>query len=198
MDLKKEQILKSKLGLILKILLIAVAIFKLADLVWDDKEKFFTGSDKENEDIAVIDSVVDKNDETKVKEVMKPLANAASIYIFGANGLDRETGRRIGAVFFNDYKLMGTPPDYVREDLLLGNLSSSANTELVCVGTVSYSYWRNSKNDTTCNLDIYFDTFNKNTGEKVKHLSKSIFKKGVGIGNDKNGARQMALQRVQP
>lgn len=205
MDLQKEQKIKSKLGLILKILLIALAVFKLSDFVWSHIESSMN-SELKNENNVVIDSTANQGDNDKevssiknatLNEESKPLANSASVYIFSVDGLDAEASRHISKVFFDDYKLMGMPSGFQKEDLLLGNLNSAANTELVCVGTVNYSCWKNSRNDTTCNVNINFDTYNKNTGEKVKHLSKSIYKNGVGRGNDKNGAKQMALQKVQ-
>jgi len=207
MDLKKEQIIKSKLGLILKLLLIALAIFKLAEYIIEDKAEPLLNSNENNIQTAIIDSVevseggieaMDDADEplAKEKEENSPIPNTASIYIFDDNGLDIQTSRLVGDLFFKDYSLKGKPKGFSKEELLLGNLNSSANTELICIGTISYSYFANSHGGTSCTISLYFDAYNKTTGERMKKRSKSINKTGVATGNNKNGAKQNALQRL--
>ncbi len=194
MDLKKEQIIKSKLGLILKVLLITLVLFKISDFALSHYSNTQSDADKQDLKPTAIDSVTGGSDGTSgTEEVTKPLANSASIYIFGTNGLDSQASRHIGSIFFNDYKLTATPGGFQKEELLTGNFNSAANTELVCVGTVNYSF-KGDDQKNTCELSLNFDTYNKVTGEKVKNLSKSMMRYGIGFSNAQ--AKQVALGKV--
>lgn len=197
MDLEKEQIIKSRLGLILKVLLITLVLFKITDFAMSHYSDTPSSNDKQE----VISTPIDSAKGTQHSKTgisypdaeAKPLANTASIYIFGENGLDSQASRHIGSIFFDDYKLTATPEGLQKEQLLSGDFHSAANTELVCVGKVSYSYKTDDQKN-TCELSLYFDTYNKVTGEKVKALSKAMVRYGIGFTNSQ--AKQVAMGKV--
>ncbi|WP_339708524.1 hypothetical protein [uncultured Kriegella sp.] len=197
MNLEKEQIIKSKLGLILKVLLITLVLFKIADFAMSHYGDTPSSNDKREVISTPIDSTkIPRHSTTGVGRLeagAKPLENTASIYIFGENGLDSQASRHVGSIFFDDYKLTATPDGLQKEKLLSGDFHSAANTELVCVGKVSYSYKTDDQKN-TCELTLYFDTYNKVTGEKIKALSKAMVRYGIGFSNSQ--AKQVAMGKV--
>ncbi|WP_396635410.1 hypothetical protein [Maribacter sp. R77961] len=207
MNLKKEQIIKSKLGLLLKLLLITLAIFKIAEFIIGNKKESRLNSKRRNEQKVTLDSTKIKEgdddgvpyvDSLSGKEKAKdnPIPNTASVYIFDDNGLDVRISRLVGDLFFKEYALKGIPKGFSKEELLLGNLETSANTELICVGKISYSYFSNSRGGTSCAVSLYFDAYNKTTGERMKSYSKSMDRTGVAVGDNKEGAKHNALKRI--
>lgn len=203
MNLKTEQLIKSKLGLVLKVLLIALALFKLVDYCSREIQGSQEVEQKKNS--IAIDatesettsghvekgSVVKRGQSTNAK----PLKNTASIYIFGPTGLDTQAERHLGSVYFDGYSIKGLPDGFEKEQLLMGNLSTSANTELVCVGTITYSYSKDEA-QVSCELSLNFDAYDKVSGDRIAALSKSIVRYGIGFSNTQ--AKQVAWQKVNP
>lgn len=197
MDLKKEQLIKSRLGLVLKVLLVALALFKLTDYVLGHYGNTPTMPDSRPTESVVVDTLTatsEISDSSTVKKA-KLIPNSAGVYIFGPSGLDRQASRHIGDTFFPEYKMMAIPSGLEREALLSGNFESAANTEWVCVGTIGYHFDDDGQKK-TCEVNVNFDTYNALTGEKLKNLSQSVLRYGIGFSNSQ--AKSVALEKVHP
>lgn len=202
MNLNQERKIKFWLATIVKVLVGVLVIFKLIPFIFGDEPKEQV---EPREEIAAKDTLVgntaDDNQEldikktTTTKTLVRPAPNTASIYIFDKGSLDSKIINHLGKSFFKGYTLKaGSTID--ENQLLVGNLSSSANTELVCVGTVNYNFYKNSQEMTTCEVNLTFETYNKTTGSKVSALSRSFSESGPGFTNAK--ALQVALQKIYP
>ncbi|WP_149274938.1 hypothetical protein [Pareuzebyella sediminis] len=197
MDLKTEQLIKSRLGLILKVLLIAVTLFKLSEYIFTYHGNTSTMPDTQPNKSAMVDTVnvTDTSQDRSIIEKGEPMPHSAGVYIFGPSGLDRQASRHIGDTFFKEYKRMAIPSDLQHEALLSGNFESAANTEWVCVGTIDY-HFDNDGQKTTCEVRLNFDTYSALTGEKVQGLSQSILRYGIGFSNSQ--AKSVALEKIHP
>ncbi|WP_350284832.1 hypothetical protein [uncultured Croceitalea sp.] len=202
MNLDKERKIKFWLTIIVKIL---VGVFVAIQLFYLIQNKFFQESIEPKGPIPIKDTLVLKpstdsqgpNTEKgqKTRTLAKPEPNTAGIYIFDKAGLDSKIIDHLSKTFFKGYSLKagGT---ITKDQLLVGNLSSSANTELVCVGTVNYNFYKNSQEMTTCEVNLTFNTYNKVTGSRVPTLSYSFSESGPGFTNAK--ALQVAMQKIHP
>ena len=211
MDLEKEQKIKIWLSVITKILLGVFLVFKITQFavnhfaenqLIDDAVETVVPKDTITEvapdfsNKALGDTDTPKSNEALVPgNKIEVLPNTASIYIFGENGLDAPLVNQLGRTFFKEYtiKVQG---GYKKEELLQGELRSATNSELVCVGTVDYSYFTNQFNMITCRVNLNFETYNRITGNKVLELSRS-FDEG-GPGGSEGDARATALQKIHP
>ncbi|MEO9511880.1 MAG: hypothetical protein ABJN84_08935 [Flavobacteriaceae bacterium] len=202
---RREQKLKYWLGLILKVLLILLALVKLLDWKpWNKIGGQTNGTEEVTEQNATVDSptrAISHKVETTTKDVQKeetkrtPIENSASIYIFSENGLDSQMVNQLGKSYFKGYA-QKSGAGFQKEQLLSGNLSSAVNTELVCVGTVSYNFFKNSMQQITCQIELNFDTYNTITGNRVTDLSESKIFSGPGDTNA--WAKSVALRKVHP
>ncbi|KPM31267.1 Hypothetical protein I595_2532 [Croceitalea dokdonensis DOKDO 023] len=199
---RRQRKLKNSLSLLLKVLLVVAVLVKLFD--WDIKE-FFSGA---AEDKTEIKTLIEEKDtltiplvkadspliEAQKSEVaVNPTPNSASIYIFNKTGLDKIVVSHVENTFFTNYKVKAGG-SVNKSRLLNGDLSSSASTEVVCVGSTDYSFYTNSQQLITCKLHLFFDTYNKNTGTKLQALSQSYSVSGVGFTDAE--ALKVALRKI--
>ena len=218
MDLGKEEKIKRWLATLAKGLLVIFLVFKISEYV----VAFFTTEDAEDSnskvetpaenlekrpgtetnyqgDSANTPAQPQKKMENGTQVVeerkMEIIPETASIYIFGENGLDAPLTNQLGRTFFRDYAIKA-PAGFKKEELLRGELRSAANSELVCVGTVAYSYFTNQFDMITCRIDLSFETYNRITGNKVLELSRSFNEGGPGDSNAM--AKAVALRKIQP
>ena len=186
--------------------LILVALAKLLDWnpnVWFSDDLPEEVIENTTEPAVILDSIVSNTNtaapakiESKRQVTLPPpSANSASIYIFGEHGLDNALGNQLAKTFFKDYSIKAQA-GFKKDELLLGNLSSAANTELVCIGAVDYSYSTNQFNMITCRVNLNFDTYNRITGNKVMNLSGAFNEGGPGYSNAE--AKTVALQKIHP
>lgn len=201
----KQRKIKNTLSLVLTILLICAALLRISGLDLNSflkkSESIQRSDDLETTEDNKATDISDSFDETKrdenISEInsVKPLPNTASIYIYNNSKLDASLRNHLGKTFFNSYVLK-VGGDANKDQLLSGNLDSSANTELVCIGTVAYIFYTNQLDMTTCEINLNFETYNKVTGAKVSKLSHSFNESGPGFTNAK--ALQKALERIHP
>ncbi len=201
MNLKTEQRVKNWLGLILKVLLIGLVLFKIVDFLTkrDQPEPV-----KEEVSPFVVDTAANAESEPEVENTKKQkkemvakesLVNAVTLYIFNGATMDRQMMNHIGKVYFKDYTIKAPSTGFHKEQLLLGNLGSSANTALICVGTVSYLFKEDGVK-TSCELSLHFDTYKKKSGEIIGELSNSMIRYGIGFSE--NQAKDNAMGKVHP
>ncbi len=201
---RRKQKLQYWLGILLKVLLIVAVLTKLLDLKPIEWIRSLKAAQPE---ASAKDSVrepgpeikLDKADttSTKIASGKQPAIekNTASIYIFDENSLDTPLANQLGRTFFKGYTIKAQG-GFKKEELLRGELRSAPNSELVCVGTVDYSYFTNQFNMITCRINLSFETYNRITGNKVLDLSRSFSEGGPGDSNAM--AKSVALQKIKP
>lgn len=198
---RRQKKLNNWLGLLLKILLIAGATVQLIRMVPDG---VFSKKQQKGE---LIDNLIENdtltngemaNDENlkgpAKKDNITVTPNSVSIYIFGNQGLETQLIQQLGKTYFYKYRIKAKS-GYNKEALLVGDLSSSASTELVSVGSAAYTYYENSLGQISCEALLEFTTYRKTTGEVVRELSRSISK--TGPGNTRSKAKEQALKRIR-
>lgn len=197
------------LGLILRVLLITVALFKIVDFMYPNTIKnMFTKTPTpiEADSSAISNSFSRRPDGTTDEFSKKDMDNpneselgTASVYIFGENGLDIQMSTMVAKSYFGDYKIK-TGSNVHENQMLTGDLSSAAPTELVCVGKVVYSYIDNGADmGITCELSLNFNTYRKASELLVEHLSESMVIPGLGFSQSQAklaAQKKMASQSI--
>lgn len=211
MNLETERKIKYWLTLSAKILVICFVAFKISQMFfgWPNVSSSTTSeipNDTVPSEPGVMDpsesadkagiNPIDKTDRASTTPINKANAitpKSASIYIFGEQGLETQLIQQLGKTYFQGYGIK-TPVGYDKAQLLAGDLSSSANTELVCVGTISYDFFENSLGGISCKALLKFTTYKKNTGEIALDFSGVIPK--TGPGSRRSQAKELALERI--
>lgn len=212
MKLETERKLKYWLGNFTKILLAVWLVFKISQFAvnWyqgkqknikveesstDSSDEKFLNASRNVSNIPTSEEnlnnrddnngVMDKNDAI--------ISDSVSVYIFDNEGLDMLLTQQLGKTYFQKYQIL-SKAGYDKDQLQSGDLGSSANTELVCVGTVAYSYYENSLGQTSCEASLEFATYKKATGEVLTELSGAISK--TGPGSTRSKAKERAIKRI--
>ena len=218
MNLNTERKVKFWLGTVSKVLIIALILFQLGPYLFGKKDKDPDNNDSisKNSEITldsikregkksnlIEQNVSFQNNQPEKKD--KPITNEAekrntniipntvSIYIFNENTLDTQIGKQLGNTYLKDYIIKTVKTNYNREKLIAGNVISFSETELICVGTITYNFKKDTTK-TTCELVVNFDTYSTKTGVKYKTLSQSISRYGIGFSIEQ--ARQNAIKKI--
>ena len=209
MKLETERKLKYWLGNLTKILLAVWLIFKITQFAvnWY-RGKQNTKAETSSSDEKRINTLEDTSNTTKSEENLNDrddnkavtgkknaiISNSASIYIFNDQHLETQWVQQLGKTYFQEYGIR-TRSGHNKAQLLAGDLSSSANTELVCVGTITYNYFGNSLGQISCKATLQFTTYKKSTGEIVLELTNTVSK--IGPGSKRSDAKGVALQKIE-
>ncbi len=210
MNLETERKIKYWLALSAKILVVSFLALKISQMVfgWPNISLITTSEETNNtlqsskKDLGS-EEKVDKIDTTSENDTEHApstayqnelIPNSASIYIFNNQDLENQWSRQLGTTYFQEYGIRAQP-GYDKAQLLMGDLGSAANTELVCVGTATYSYYENSLGQISCEASLEFTTYNKMTGEVLQGLSSAISK--TGPGSTRSKAKEQALKQIR-
>ncbi|MFD0797040.1 hypothetical protein ACFQZJ_06185 [Maribacter chungangensis] len=224
MDLRTERKVKFWLASLAKVLVIVLIVFKLIPYVFDtaksSKDSTLT---KKNEAIKVgkdstIDNLIIGNtpgngskadfeltkqgsaavsvgDTVKlaVPSNIKEVENSIGIFIFDENNLDRTVAGQLEKTILQEYQVKSVSPTPNKLHLLNGTMTGLGKLENVCIGTVSYTF-KNNGAKITCMLQIAFDTYNVRSGFKLKNLSASLTRYGIGFSNEQ--AKDVAIRKI--
>ncbi len=161
-----------------------------------DKASRFESLNTVEETDAVFVSKTTTDQKEKSTFEISPRPKSIGFLIFNGNIPDIQIAGQLEKTFFETYfskPILLSETGSSRKQLFLGNIGAITEVETVCIGTVSYVYTQKGAK-ITCTLSLNFDSYATATGFKVKELSSSLTRYGIGFS--KKQAKQVAINKV--